>query len=289
MSDPSQPLPQQPSYPPGAPSPLPPQQVYEQPQFVQPQQPQFAQPQQPQYGQTPYGQPQYGQPQQAQYGQPQPQYGPAQYHHPQWTPPPAKNRTALIVSIVAGVVVLLFAAAVTVAYSLTRDDEPAATASAASTAGGSGEKRLRLTAPAAVGPWKKATSQELAGKMSAAGTVGLIDEPFAAQYDNGGLTAVLWGGTGKDIRYDSAQELFTAFVKAALTITPGTPGTTTPVDPGMIGGQAYCVPIKSSGASSSACLWYADQLVVGFVFTGGEPDAAGPAVKEMLSGLVVFG
>ncbi|MEU0559671.1 hypothetical protein [Dactylosporangium sp. NPDC006015] len=193
-------------------------------------------------------------------------------------------------SIVAVAVVLLFAAAVTVAYKLTRDDEPAATASAASTAGGGGgEKRLRLTAPATVGSWKKASSQELADKLSAAGTVTLIDEPFAAQYDNGGITAAIWGGTGKDIRFDSAQELFTAFVKGALTITPGTPGTTSPVDPGLIGGQAYCVAITGSGAGSSACLWFADQLTVGFVFTGGEPDAAGGYVKEMLSGLVTFG
>jgi hypothetical protein len=259
------------------------------------------QPQQPQYPQPEYQQPQYAPPPQ-QYAPPQQQYGPPpqqygspqqypQYGQPQYAPPPAaaKNRTALIVGLVAVVVLVLFGGAVAVAYNLTRDDEPIATAPTTGKGGGAGgEKRLRLTAVDKVGDWTKAANQERAAKLSAASAVDAIDEPFAAQYDKAGITASVWGGTGATIGYDTMPKVFQAFTKAAVAESPGTPSTVSPVDPGMIGGEAYCMAIAGSSGTSTACFWHAEGVALGFLFTGGEPGDGGPSVKALLAGLLTF-
>jgi hypothetical protein len=272
MSDPNQPPYQQPVPPLYGQQPVPP--GYGQPpvppQYVQ-------QPVSPGYGPQPAPGP-YGQ--QPQYGQPYPQQ-----RFPQQ---PRKNHRVLIVSIIAAVVVLVgFAGAVAIAYNLTRDDDSPAPTSTANAAAG-GEQRLRLTAPDSIGAWKKTSNPETANKLSTASSVAVIDEPFAAQYDNAGATVSIWGGTGRTIGYDTISQAFQEFLKAALAANPGTPGTPSPVDPGMLGGEAYCSPITSSTGKATVCLWHAQQVALAFLFTGTDPDTAATQVKPMLAGLLTF-
>jgi hypothetical protein len=198
-------------------------------------------------------------------------------------PPPGRNRTVLIVSLAVVAVLIGFAAAVTVAYALTRDDDtPAASAAA------DGEKRLRLTAPDRIGPWTKATGQTTANQLSAALDSDVIDEPFAAQYDNNGTTAAIWGGIGAHVSEGTGQEIFGGFLAATQKVKGGTLGTAVMADPGIIGGEAWCLADTRAGITMTVCLWVADQVVLGLLFDGSDAEAASGSLRVLLPGLLAY-
>jgi hypothetical protein len=56
----------------------------------------------------------------------------------------------------------------------------------------------------------------------------------------------------------------------------------------MIGGLAECAQVGGSVAGT-VCYWVADEILLGFVFSAIPPDVAAGHLREMLTGVVVFG
>lgn len=243
---------------------------------------------------------------------PQPPYRPQQWPAhpvqpapaaPGWGPPPApprKRPTALIVTAVvaAGVLVLCAAVAVVVHVAARGGAKPSAssparsTPSAAASASTAGDRKLRLTAPDTIGQWKKAANQDRARQMGdALGTVA-ITEPFAAQYQDtkaASHIAVLWGGTGPTLGGGREQDQLSSYMfQLTQSINGGAAVTPAPVDPGIIGGVAACAPTEQYGITITTCLWIADGVMLGFMFSDVQPDEAGGYVHDMLPAVVVL-
>jgi hypothetical protein len=308
MSDPYAP---QPPYQPDPYQQQPQQQPYGAPQPGFSQQPSSEQPgysEQSSYEQPSYGQPAYQQPS---YPQPdynaQPGYAPQPYPgQPGWgaapTPPPKKNRTALIVTLVVAAVALVVCGGI-VAIAVNLDSNkttPGATASGGPSATGpksssgssaSAGKTPTLTAPETIGTWKKAASQDQADALSKSLSDAGVTNPFAAQYQDttkATKIAAVWGGTGAIFSAGGAQRQLDAFFTGmGKQLNGGQATTPITVDPGSIGGKAECAKTSTSGVTFSACAWVGTNVLLAFLFNGTEPDAAGTQVRLMLPAMVV--
>jgi len=281
MSDPFAFPPQQPNQP-------------NQPSSGQPYYPQQQPPYPPQPG--PYGAPQpdpYGGPQPGPYGAPQPgsygapQYGYEQQQFPGGYPPPPpvkKRRTGLIVSLVVVAFALVACSGiVAVAIKFGSDDK---TASPSSTSTGTA-KKVTLKAPDKIGALKKAADQSRAQKLNSALTNAGLENPYAAVYEdtkNPGRTVAIWGGTGAVFGAGGEQTQLDGFFKSAGAQVAG--GKPEAVDPGAIGGKAECVKSSLSGIKASVCAWVGNEALLGFLFSGVEPAAAGTQMRAILPSVV---
>jgi len=259
MSDPYAFPPQQPNQP-------------NQPSSGQPYYPQQQPPYPPQPG--PYGAPQYG------YGQ-QPQF-PGGYPPPQ--PPVKKRRTGLIISLVVVAFALVACSGiVALAIKFGSDDK---TASPSSTSTGTA-KKVTLKAPDKIGALKKAADQSRAQKLNSALTNAGLENPFAAVYEdtkNPGRTVAIWGGTGAIFGAGGEQAQLDSFFKSAGAQVAG--GKPQSVDPGAVGGKAECVKSSLSGIKASVCAWVGKDALLGFLFSGVAPEAAGTEMRAILPSVV---
>jgi hypothetical protein len=270
MSDPYAPQPQQPNQP-----------YSGQPYYPQ-QPPQYpAQPAPQPYGAQQYGAQQYGaQPYGDPYGQQQQAYG---YPPP---PPVKKRRTGLIVSLVVGVFALVACSGIAVIAVIAADDKTASPGSTPTVA----TTPVKLTAPATIGTLKKSSDQAQAQTLSNAMTNAGLDHPFAAVYQdtkNPGRTVVIWGGTGSAFNAGGAQRQLDSFFTSAGSQLGGAKPAA--VDAGPAGGKAECAKSGLSGIKLTVCAWVGTNALLGFIFNGVAPDAAGAQMRTILPAIATKG
>jgi len=256
MSDPYAFPPQQPDQPSSGQPYYPPQQQYPPPQQY---------PQQPFPGQ-PYG-----------YGPQMPVGYPPQ-------PPVKKRRTGLIVSLVVVAFALVACSGiVAVAIKFGSDDK---TASPGPTATGKA-KSVTLKSPDKIGALKKSADQTRADKLSSLMSNAGIKDPFAAVYEDTkhpGRSVAIWGGTGAIFGVGGGQTQLDGFFRSAGSQFAGAKPQA--VDPGAVGGKAECAKSDNTGMTFAICAWVGTDALLGFLFNGVEPDAAGVQMRAILPSIV---
>jgi hypothetical protein len=270
MSDPYAFPPQQPDQPNSGQPYYPPQQSNSGQPYYPPQQPPY--PPQPDVGQPYATQPYpYG------YGQQIPVGYPPQ-------PPVKKRRTGLIVSLVVVAFALVACSGiVAVAIKFGSDDK---TASPGPTSTGTA-KSVTLKAPDKIGALKKSADQARAQKLSSMMTNAGLDNPFAAVYEdtkNPGRTVAIWGGTGAIFSAGGGQTQLDGFFRSAGSQFSGSKRVA--VEAGAVGGKAECAKSDNSGMKFAVCAWVGTDALLGFLFNGVEPDAAGAQMRAILPSIV---
>jgi hypothetical protein len=288
MSDPYAPQPNQPSQP---------NQPYSGQPYYPQQPPQYPPQPDPQpYGAQPYGQQQQGYQEQGyqeqgyqeqgyqQQGYQQPGYGPqAPFGYPP-QPPVKKRRTGLIIGVVVGVFALLACSGL-VAFALNSgsDDKTASPGATKTTAA----RAVALKAPGTIGTLKKSSDQSRATKLNSAMVKAGLENPFAAVYDdtkNPQRSVVIWGGTGAIFNAGGAQRQLDSFFSSADSQLNGAKAAA--VDAGPTGGKAECAKSGLSGLKLTICAWVGKDALLGFLFNGVEPDAAGAQMRAILPSIV---
>jgi hypothetical protein len=123
--------------------------------------------------------------------------------------------------------------------------------------------------------------------MSKALTSAGLESPFAAVYEdskNPARRVVIWGGTGAAFNEGGAQRQIDSFFSSAGSQLGGAKPAT--VDPGATGGKAECAKSGGSGIKVSICAWVGTDALLGFIFNGVEPDAAGAQMRAILPSIV---
>jgi len=275
MSDPYEPQPQ----PPNQPYPGQPYYPQQPPPYPAQPAPPYADP----YPAQPYGDP-YAQQQQAYQ---QPGYGqqlPGGYPPP---PPVKKRRTGLVIGVVVAVFALVACSGIAVvAVRLGSGDK---TGSPGATSTGKA-KPVTLKAPATIGALKKSSDQSQAQKLNSAMSNAGFEDPFAAVYQdtkNPARRVVIWGGTGTVFSAGGAQKQLDSFFSSAGSQVGGAKPAA--VDAGPAGGKAECARSGLSGLKVSICAWVGDGALLGFIFNGVEPEAAGAQMRTILPSIAVKG
>jgi hypothetical protein len=235
------------------------------------------------YPAQPYGDP-YARQQQAYQ---QPAYGqqvPAGYP-PQ--PPVKRRRTGLIVSLAVAAFALVACSGIAVIAVKFGAADKTLSLGATSTPTA---KPATLKAPDTIGTLKKSSDQSQAQKLNSKLTNAGMENPFAAVYQdakNPGRRVVIWGGSGGIFNVGNSQQQLDGFFSSMGSQLAGTKPVA--VEVGAIGGVAECAKSGLSGLKLSICAWGGSSALLGFMFNGVEPEAAGAQMRTMLPSIVAKG